>query len=265
MLRKRRSTSSWRDRLAQNPDRQGGDSSQQAPQLVRLSKLQAKELTRPMSSPAQIAANQANAQLSTGPKTAEGKAKSSRNAVKTGLTGHTILLPADQAELYEKHLLAYVERFDPQGDFETELVQAIADCRWRLARIPGLESALYARGQIEFGPLFENYDEKQRAALIAGETFARYRRDFMNLLLQEQRLTRRAQKETETLQAIQAKRIEDAENARLLSARLYLAAKQANKPFDPSEFGFEFSVEDIQGFIKGMELRQAADKIKLAS
>jgi hypothetical protein len=38
-----------------------------------------------------------NAQLSTGPRSAEGKAVS-MNAVKTGLTGRTVLLPSDDAE-----------------------------------------------------------------------------------------------------------------------------------------------------------------------
>jgi hypothetical protein len=41
-------------------------------------------------SDARLAANRANAQHSTGPTTPEGKAKSSHNAVKTGLTGRTI-------------------------------------------------------------------------------------------------------------------------------------------------------------------------------
>lgn len=39
-----------------------------------------------------LAANRANTQLSTGPRTPEGKAKSSLNAVKTGLAGRTVLL-----------------------------------------------------------------------------------------------------------------------------------------------------------------------------
>jgi hypothetical protein len=191
-----------------------------------------------MSSQAQVAANQANAQLSTGPKTEDGKAKSSRNALKTGLTGHTILVPTDQAQLYEEHLLAYAERLDPQGDRETELVQSIADCRWRIARIPSLESALYARGHIEFNHLFEGYDERQRGALISGEIYAKYFKELRNLQLQEQRLVRRADKEEAVLKAIQQQRIEDEESKRMLAARFYLAAKAANKAFDPAEFGF---------------------------
>ena len=62
---------------------------------------------RPISE-AQLAANQANAQLSTGPKSAEGKAKSSLNAVRTGLTGKTILLPSDDAEAYTDHIASHV-------------------------------------------------------------------------------------------------------------------------------------------------------------
>ena len=50
-----------------------------------------------MSTAAQIAANQKNSQLSTGPTSEAGKAKSSLNAVKSGLTGRTVLLPTDDA------------------------------------------------------------------------------------------------------------------------------------------------------------------------
>jgi len=42
-------------------------------------------------SEARLAANQANAQLSTGPTSVTGKAASSLNALKTGLTGRTVL------------------------------------------------------------------------------------------------------------------------------------------------------------------------------
>ncbi|MBV8808776.1 MAG: hypothetical protein JO033_08885 [Acidobacteriaceae bacterium] len=51
-----------------------------------------------MATDAQIKANRENAKLSTGSKTESGKAKSSLNAVKTGLTGRTVLLSGDDAE-----------------------------------------------------------------------------------------------------------------------------------------------------------------------
>lgn len=47
-----------------------------------------------------LAANRANARLSTGPTSPAGKTKSSLNAVKTGLTGRTVLLPAENAAAY---------------------------------------------------------------------------------------------------------------------------------------------------------------------
>ena len=218
-----------------------------------------------MSSAAQIAANQANAQLSSGPKSAEGKAKSSRNALKTGLTGHTVLLPTDDAERYEALLLSYAERFDPQTDRETELVQSIADCRWRIGRIYGLETALYVRGQVEFNHMFEGYDEKQRAMLISAETYSRYNKEFRNLQLQEQRLIRQADREEQLLKAMQAQRIQEEESRRMLAARFYLLAKKENKPFNPAEFGFEFSIADIEDYLKGVELRRAAEQMKFAS
>ncbi|MBV9155549.1 MAG: hypothetical protein JO097_04760, partial [Acidobacteriaceae bacterium] len=64
-----------------------------------------------MSTHAQIQANRANGQLSTGPKTPEGKAKSSLNAVKTGLTGRTVLLPSDDAEAYQKHVQRFFDQY----------------------------------------------------------------------------------------------------------------------------------------------------------
>ena len=48
-----------------------------------------------MSTDAQVTANRANSLLSTGPKTEAGKARSATNALKTGLTGRTVLLPGD--------------------------------------------------------------------------------------------------------------------------------------------------------------------------
>jgi hypothetical protein len=79
-------------------------------------------------SDSKLAANRANAQLSTGPKTAEGKATASLNAVKTALTGRTVLLPTDDAAEYERHIRAYQDELNPVGQRESDLVKDCANC-----------------------------------------------------------------------------------------------------------------------------------------
>jgi hypothetical protein len=97
-----------------------------------------------MPTSAQITANQKNAQLSSGPTSIDGKSKSSLNAVKTGLTGRTVLLPGDDAAAYEAHVTSFFSRHQPVGDEEHNLVQSLADTEWRLLRIPALEFGIYA-------------------------------------------------------------------------------------------------------------------------
>jgi hypothetical protein len=74
-----------------------------------------------------VEANRANAQLSTGPRTEQGKAKSSLNAVKTGLTGRTVLLPSDDAVQYERQVQRFFAELKPIGESESALVQSLAD------------------------------------------------------------------------------------------------------------------------------------------
>ena len=47
-------------------------------------------------SPEQLAANRANAQKSTGPRTPEGKSKSRLNAFRHGITAQVIVMPPEQ-------------------------------------------------------------------------------------------------------------------------------------------------------------------------
>ncbi len=119
-----------------------------------------------MATDAQTKANQKNAQLSTGPTSSTGKAKSSLNAVKTGLTGRTVLLPGDDAEAYQKHVASFFDRWKPEADDQRNLVQSLADTEWRLLRIPALEMGIYALGRLEFAAEFAKEDEAVRKHLI---------------------------------------------------------------------------------------------------
>jgi len=213
-----------------------------------------------MSSQAQITANQANAQLSTGATTIEGKAKSSMNALKTGLTGHTVLLPGDDAELYEAKVLHCVEAFNPVGEKETALVQTLADTEWRIARIPALEYGIYALARIEFADKFNDQPAELRPGLIQSYTYLAYHRQLNNLSIQESRLNRQLDKITKELAARQSQRQQQQqqqEKAKLTeAARQYLAANKARKPFNYKEFGFDFSMDQIDRYAKLIQERE---------
>jgi hypothetical protein len=201
-----------------------------------------------MASDAQITANRANAQLSTGPTSPEGKAKSSLNAVKTGLTGRTVLLPTDDVALYQAHIAKFVERYNPVGDEEKSLVQSIADTEWRLQRIPSLEAGIYALGCLEFAELFPDQEESVRKQLIEAKTFLAYQRQLSNLSVQETRLRRQKEKDLATLKQLQEDRKRDRRN-RLYRAGLdYIGyvRKHREDQWEEDHSGFEFSTDEVR-------------------
>ncbi|MDQ2841112.1 MAG: hypothetical protein M3Y72_08755 [Acidobacteriota bacterium] len=150
--------------------------------------------------------NRLNAQLSAARRTPYGKAKSSLNAVKNGLTGRTVLLHDDDAEAYRTHIAAYENEYKPVGLRESELVQSLADTQWRLARTPGLEMAIYTRGRCEFADRFEDQAPELRTSMIELETHLKYEKQLRNLQLQESRLARRFEKEKAELRELQKQR-----------------------------------------------------------
>src|SRR5580658_5089473 len=89
---------------------------------------------RTMLSEKQLAANRANSQLSTGPKTEEGKQKSSLNARRHNLTGQvTAMTPEDRAA-HDAFSAGIVKSMAPEGELERALAHRIATDFWRLNR-----------------------------------------------------------------------------------------------------------------------------------
>ena len=211
-----------------------------------------------MLSSAQLTANRANAQLSTGPATPEGKAKASRNAVKTALTGRTVLLPTDDADEYERHLRSYEKDLQPLGARELALVQSLADTDWRLHRIPLLEMALFAEGHSQFAEHFADRDPAERPALIELHTFLTYEKQIRNLQLQEGRLHGRREKDAAELRKVQQERNARERRDLDVAAKLYIAAKHDGKPFDPADHGFEFSIHDVHAYLEGVRAANIA-------
>jgi hypothetical protein len=205
-------------------------------------------------SAARLAANRANAEFSTGPKTKEGKTAASLNAgdeaailsapktqARPGLTGRTVLLSTDDAAEYERHLAAFQDVYQSIGLIECELVQSIADTFWRLARIPSIEMAIFAKGRIEFANLFDEQEPAARPHLIDAHTFLVYEKQIRNLQLQEARLVRRREKETAELRKLQAER----------------AQKEGLREPPPAN-GFEFSTDEFQNLPLPARIASAA-------
>jgi hypothetical protein len=191
-------------------------------------------------SAAQLAANRQNALLSTGPKSAASKAKASLNAVKTGLTGRTVLLPTDDAVIYEQHLRRFFEAWNPATERETELVQRLADSQWRLYRIPEIEAGIYALAHIEFAEMFADYESAEAAALIQAHAFRVHQKQLNNLSIQEARLHRQFAKDRAELREIQETRRRDEQQRQSAKRSQPAAAAKPAAAVQP-ENGFEFS------------------------
>jgi hypothetical protein len=153
-----------------------------------------------------LAANRANSQLSTGPRTTAGLAKSSQNAVKSALTGRTVLLPTDDREEYAALIASFQNEFSPVGQLESELVQIVVDCYWRLRRIQELEYALYAHGERQFAEAFADEPAETRRSMTMLQTHLIYQKELRNLHIQESRIDRKRTRAMAELKELQASR-----------------------------------------------------------
>ena len=80
------------------------------------------------------AANQANAKKSTGPRTAEGKAKVRMNALVHGLRAETIVLPTENQDEFEAMRAGWIEDWKPETETRLALVERAVAGAWRLRR-----------------------------------------------------------------------------------------------------------------------------------
>jgi len=97
-----------------------------------------------MTSQKQLLANLQNAQLSTGPKTEEGKAIISSNAMKHGIFTKDLIISSRLGKEEEKEYLEMLTNLigclTPQNQMESLLVEKIATDFWRLRRVIRFET-----------------------------------------------------------------------------------------------------------------------------
>ncbi len=96
-----------------------------------------------MATPAQIAANRANAQKSTGPRSAEGKSASRFNALKHGIDAASIVIPGEDPAEYDSLVAQYLHEYRPQSASESFHVDTMIRADWHKRRLETVEADLY--------------------------------------------------------------------------------------------------------------------------
>jgi hypothetical protein len=99
----------------------------------------------PLLNASRAEASRKNGAKSRGPKTPEGKARSSQNALKHGLRARKWVVLAGESETEFKRLeAALIEELAPEGVLQSLLAQRVAAAAWRLGRAEQVETQLFA-------------------------------------------------------------------------------------------------------------------------
>jgi hypothetical protein len=96
-----------------------------------------------MTSEARIVANRLNAQKSTGPRTAEGKAAVAQNAVKHGLSAQCDVIRGEDQEEFDQYREEVFWELNPIGVMQSRLAERIVSLAWRLRRAERLQNEAF--------------------------------------------------------------------------------------------------------------------------
>ena len=95
-----------------------------------------------MSSLKRILASQANGARSKGPLTAEGKRRSSQNAISHGLLAKHIVMREESPEVFEAVMTDHLTRLQPADGVELGMIEEMVASYWRLRRAWAIETRL---------------------------------------------------------------------------------------------------------------------------
>ena len=162
---------------------------------------------------------------STGPRTSLGKARSSMNAMRHGLTGRVVVLPSEDMSVYRAFCHDLMADLAPETAIERQYAQTFCDTQWRLNRARSYEDSMLALGYFEHANTLPEVDSNALSALTAAKFFRENSKAFVNLSLYEQRLARQQKEALRQLQELQAER----KAAAIAQAALEKANSDANK------------------------------------
>jgi len=105
-----------------------------------------------MATQRQIQANRENAQNSTGPKTPEGKAKSSLNRLSHGFASNTLVMPGENPEQLRCLLQDFITEYQPATATEQILVEKMATSQWLSLRAFRLQGESFVSHKLRCEP-----------------------------------------------------------------------------------------------------------------
>jgi hypothetical protein len=178
-----------------------------------------------MASSRQSAANRANAEKSTGPRTEAGKRIARTNSTKHGLTGHTILKTPQEDISYATYSHHLMPDLAPANAIEQDFAERIVYDSWRIRRAAAIEANLFAIAEAAF----DTGDDSRDDALNDAHTFQVNDRTFNLMSLYQQRLQRSIHRDLEMLRKMQKDRKAEAAKP-LLKPTLQLIEKPAARP-----------------------------------
>ena len=186
-----------------------------------------------------------NAANRPGPRTPEGKARSSQNARRHGVTAQTTVMTDEDRLHHDDFCNRMMADLAPVGSMEIFLASSVAEEAWRLNYARAQCNNIVAMGHFDASDAYIDEHPEVQTAIIAAETTRNQAKQLELLSLYERRIHRRFQKHHEELKKAQAERIAkreaELENARLLSQM----AKMQNLTYLPAQDGFVFSTNEI--------------------
>ena len=146
-----------------------------------------------------LAANQANAAKSTGPRNT---AKSRFNARTHGLSGHTILRTDEDDEAYNEYSARLLPDLAAATAVEFDFAQRIIFDSWRVHKAGVIEQNIYAT----FEAVYETGDVTQDDALNQAAAFEKHQKAINLISLYQQRLERGIHRNLDMLRKMQKER-----------------------------------------------------------
>jgi len=189
-----------------------------------------------MSTAAQVVANIENARHSTGPRSEAGKAISSHNAMKHGLTAQTVLLPGEDEAAYLKLKTDTFASWSPINEMEGSLVQHLVDTQWRINRCARLEVLALSREV----PDFKALDVISKHETRLKKTYSTTLKEAHDLIFT---------------------RINDCGRRLVDSMAVRRACQKQNVQIDLRSIGFDFSDQEVQAAIDREDAVKNAKKV----